>query len=89
MNLLINTISRSSFFLRFESDGINEFDVEVEFSFGKEREKHVITGPAIVTIPPGVYRCPLNYARVGKPFYCLEAFMTSKYSGTDLEPKPM
>ena len=81
----------TEFFFFFGSNpmDMNEFDAEVEFSFGKEREKHVITGPAIVTIPPGVYHCPLNYARVGKPFYCLEAFMTSKYSGTDLEPKPM
>ena len=76
------------FFFGSNPMDMNEFDAEVEFSFGKEREKHVITGPAIVTIPPGVYHCPLNYARVGKPFYCLEAFMTSKYSGTDLEPKP-
>jgi hypothetical protein len=83
--------SFTEFFFFFGSNpmDMNEFDAEVEFSFGKEREKHVITGPAIVTIPPGVYHCPLNYARVGKPFYCLEAFMTSKYSWTDLEPKPM
>jgi hypothetical protein len=80
----------TEFFFFFGSNPMDmkEFDAEVEFSFGPEREKHVITGPTVVVIPPGVYHCPLNYAKVGKPFYCLEAFLTSKYSGTDLEPKP-
>ena len=68
---------------------LHDFDADVEYTFGPEREKHIINCPTIVVAAPGVYHCPLNYARVGKPFYCLEAFMTSKYSGTDLEPKPM
>jgi uncharacterized RmlC-like cupin family protein len=63
---------------------MNEFDAEVEFYFGEEREKHVIKQPTIVVVPSGVYHCPLNYAKVGKPFYCVEIFMTSAYSGTDL-----
>ena len=80
----------TEFFIFFGSNpmDMNEFDADVEFTFGPEREKHVISSPTVVTIPPGVYHCPLNYARVGKPFYCVEAFLTSKYSGTDLEPKP-
>ena len=80
----------TEYFFFFGSNPLdmNEFDADVEFSFGAEREKHVISSPTIVIIPPGVYHCPLNYARVGKPFYCLEAFLTSKYSGTDLETKP-
>ncbi len=82
--------SFTEFFFFFGSNpmNMNEFDADVEFSFGPEREKHVISSPAVVTIPPGVYHCPLNYARVGKPFYCLEAFMISKYSGTNLDEKP-
>ncbi len=67
---------------------MNEFDADIEFTFGPEKEKHVISSPTIVTIPPGVYHCPLNYVRVGKPFYCLEVFLTPTYSGTNLEPKP-
>ena len=67
---------------------MKEFDAEVEFSFGPEKEKHVINKPTVVIIPPGIYHAPLNYAKVGKPFYCVEAFLTSKYAGTDLEPKP-
>ena len=67
---------------------MTEFDADVEFYFGPEKEKHVINKPTIVTIPPGVYHCPLNYARVGKPFYCLEVFLTPTYSGTNLNPQP-
>jgi hypothetical protein len=78
------------FFFFFGSNpmDLNEFDADVEFTFGEEREKHAISSPAIVALPPGVYHCPLNYARVGKPIYCLEAFLTSKYSGTDLVTSP-
>ena len=76
----------TEYFFFFGSNPLdmNEFDADVEFSFGAEREKHVISSPTIVTIPPGVYHSPLNFARVGKPFYCLEAFLTSEYSGVDL-----
>ena len=66
---------------------MNEFDAEVEFSFGEEREKHIITEPTILAIPPGLYHCPLNFAKIGKPIYCLEAFLTSNYEGTNLEEK--
>jgi hypothetical protein len=79
----------TEFFYFFGSNpmDMNEFDAEIEFSFGEEREKHVITEPTIVVAPPGVFHCPLNYKKVNKPFYCLELFMTHKYSGTDLVPQ--
>jgi hypothetical protein len=66
---------------------MKEFDAEVEFYFGEEQEKHIIKEPTVVVAPPGVYHCPLNYAKVNKPFYCLELFFTPKYEGTDLVPK--
>jgi hypothetical protein len=80
----------TEFFLFFGSNPMDmkEFEAEVEFSMGAEREKHVINRPTVVVVPPGVYHAPLNYAKVGKPFYCVECFLTSKYTGTDLEPKP-
>jgi hypothetical protein len=80
----------TEFFIFFGSNPLDmkEFDADVEFTFGPEREKHVISSPTIVVAPPGVYHCPLNYVRVGKPFYCVEAFLTAKYSGTDLPPNP-
>jgi uncharacterized RmlC-like cupin family protein len=63
---------------------MNEFDAEVEFSFGEEREKHIIKEPTILAIPPGLYHCPLNFKKINKPIYCVEAFLTSKYEGTNL-----
>ncbi len=79
----------TEFFYFFGSNpyDMNEFDAEVEFTFGEEQEKHVIKEPTVVVAPPGVFHCPLNYAKIGKPFYCLEVFMTHKYTGTDLHPK--
>jgi hypothetical protein len=75
----------TEFFYFFGSNPMNmhDFDAQVDYTFGPEREKHAITSPTIVTAVPGVYHCPLNYVRVDKPFYCLEAFMTSGYSGVD------
>jgi hypothetical protein len=63
---------------------MHDFDADVEYTFGPEREKHTINRPTIVVAAPGVYHCPLNYARIGKPIYCLELFMTTGYSGVDL-----
>ncbi len=79
----------TEFFYFFGSNPMDmkEFDAEVELSFGEEREKHVITGPTIVAIPPGVYHCPLNFKKINKPIYCLEAFLTSSYSGTNLDDR--
>jgi len=73
----------SEFFVFFGSNPLDmqEFNAEAVFSFGAEHEKHSISSPTIVVAPPGTYHCPLNYARVDKPFYCVEAFLTSKYSG--------
>jgi hypothetical protein len=81
--------SFTEFFYFFGSNPMDmkEFDAEIEFTFGEEKEKHVIDRPTVVVAPPGVYHCPLNYARVGKPFYCLEVFISSKYTGTDLVPQ--
>ena len=76
------------FFLGSNPLNMQEFDAEIEISMGPEREKHIITSPTIVVVPPGVYHCPMNYTKVNKPFYVIETFMTPKYSGTDLEPKP-
>jgi uncharacterized RmlC-like cupin family protein len=77
----------SEFFYFFGSNPLdmNEFEAEVEFSFGEEREKHVIKEPTILAIPPGLYHTPLNFAKIGKPIYCVEAFLTSEYAGINLE----
>ena len=65
---------------------MKEFDAEVEFTFGKEKEKHIINSPTVVVVPPGMYHCPLNFVKVDKPFYCLRTAMTSRYKATNLMP---
>ncbi|MBN2074564.1 MAG: hypothetical protein JW762_03335 [Dehalococcoidales bacterium] len=79
----------TEFFYFFGSNPMDmkEFDAEIEFYIGEEKEKHIIDRPTVVVLPPGLFHCPLNYARVGKPFYCLELFMTPKYTSTDLPPQ--
>ena len=71
-------------FIGLHANCLEDLGAEIEMSLGEEREKHVISNPTVVTVPAGVYHCPHNFARIGKPIYCLEAFLTSKYEGTNL-----
>jgi hypothetical protein len=53
-------------------DPWGSFDAEVEFWIGPslhELEKHIITKPTIVRIPPYTWHCPLEYRNVRKPLY--------------------
>ncbi len=81
----------TEYFMFFGSNpmDLHEFDAEVEFHFGEEREKYVITSPTVIVVPPDVYHCPLNFSRIYKPIYCLEAFTVPKYSSTNLAEIPM
>jgi hypothetical protein len=63
---------------------MKEFDAEVEFYFGAEKEKFTITGPTIVVVPPGVFHFPLNFKEIKKPIYFLEVSLTSRYRATNL-----
>jgi hypothetical protein len=83
-----HTFTEYFFFFGSNPMDLHEFDAEVEFSFGEEREKYVITSPTVIIVPPDVYHCPLNFARIYKPIYCLEAFTIPKYSGTNSSETP-
>jgi len=53
-------------------DPWGSWDAEIEFWIGKDRnnmERHIITEPTIVRIPPYTWHCPLEYRHVGKPVY--------------------
>ena len=53
-------------------DPWGSFDAEIEFWIGQsldKLEKHMITEPTIVRIPPYYWHCPLEYKRVSKPVY--------------------
>jgi hypothetical protein len=74
--------SFTEYFFFFGSNPLDmhEFDAEVEYSLGEEREKHVVTSPTIITLPPEVYHCPLEYTRIYQPIFSMEAFLTPQYT---------
>ena len=53
-------------------DPFGSFDAEMEFWIGPEPnklEKHIISQPTMVRVPPFTWHCPLQYLRVTKPVY--------------------
>jgi len=66
---------------------IKDFGAEIEISLGKELEKHVITSPTVVSIPPGLIHCPLIVKRVDKPVVFLEISLTPKFETKFLNEK--
>ena len=76
----------TEYFVYFGSNPLNmkDFDADIAMSYGPEKEKHIIKSPALIVAPPGLYHCPLEYARVGKPFFGVEAFMVAKRTAVDL-----
>jgi hypothetical protein len=58
---------------------VREFDADIELSMGEEGEILHINSPTMVTVPPGMYHCPLNFKRIGKPVIFMEMMLTGKY----------
>jgi hypothetical protein len=67
---------------------VREFDADVELSMGEEGEVVTINSPSVVTIPPGLFHCPLNFKRIGKPIYFLEITLTRGYHRTYVDGTP-
>jgi hypothetical protein len=65
-------------FIGANPKNIKEFDAEIEFYLGGE--KQVITSTAIVSVPPGLAHCPLIFKRIGKPIVFLEVMLTDNYA---------
>jgi hypothetical protein len=59
-----------------------EFDAEIEYYFGKEREKHVITTPSVIYQPKGTIHAPLIFKKVNKPVLVVDVRMTPTYKKT-------
>jgi hypothetical protein len=58
---------------------IAEFDAEIEVYLGEEGEKHVITTPTVLHVPPALIHCPMEYKKVGKPVMHLDIYFASEY----------
>jgi hypothetical protein len=69
-------------FIGTDPKNIKDFDAEIEFYLGGE--KQVITTTAIVSVPPGLAHCPLIFKRVGKPIVFLECMLTDNYERTEV-----
>jgi len=66
-------------FIGSDPTDIGNLGAEIELSLGEEGEKHIITTPTIVHLPPGLIHCPLNYKRVDKPVFHLDIFLAPEY----------
>ncbi len=58
---------------------IKDFDAVIEYTI--DGEKHVITKPVCVTMPPGVQHCPISIKNVSteKPIVFLEISLSGTY----------
>ncbi len=60
-----------------------DFDAEIEIMVGDDpdnMEKHVITAPTVVRIPPNVWHCPINFKRVTKPVNFMPIYLDGSWS---------
>lgn len=67
-------------FVGGDPNNIRDFGAEIEVYLGEEMEKHVITTNTAITIPPGLYHCPINFVKVDKPVVFLEVMLVDKYT---------
>ncbi len=66
-------------FLGGDPKNIGDFDAEIEVYLGEEGEKHVITSPTVLHIPPGLVHCPMEYKRVDKPVIHFDIYFGPEY----------
>jgi len=66
-------------FVGGDPNNIRDFGAEIEVFLGEEMEKHLITTNTAITIPPGLYHCPINFIKVDKPVVFLEVMLVRKY----------
>ncbi len=75
-------------YLIFGSETMNakDFDAEMELTIGRgdEAETYIIDRPATVRIPAGVWHCPLNFKRIGKPVFFQPGLLQGMFGGVYL-----
>ena len=61
-----------------------DFNAEIEFSFGVERETHKIDSAAVVCVPRGIVHCPLNFKKIGRPILFSVVYLAPDYERKSL-----
>ena len=66
-----------------------DWDAEIELTIGigDDAEVYTIDGPTTVYIPAGVWHCPLDVKRVGKPVWFQPALFQGMFGGTYALPE--
>ena len=64
---------------------ITDFGAEIEFTLGGET--HLITTPAVVSIPSGVTHCPIKIKKVTNPIIFMEVSLTRIWKPSGPPPK--
>ena len=57
--------------------------IELTIGIGDDAETYSIDGPT-VRIPAGIWHCPLNFVRVGKPVFFQPALLQGMFGGVYL-----
>jgi hypothetical protein len=65
-------------FIGANPQNIYDFDAEIEFTLGGE--KQTITKTSTISVPAGLAHCPLVFKRIGKPVVFLEIMLTDEYT---------
>jgi hypothetical protein len=67
-------------FLPGNPDNLNEYQAEIEISFGREGEKHLVDDPAIIYLPKGLPHGHLSFKKVVKPVSYMKICLSPRYS---------
>jgi mannose-6-phosphate isomerase-like protein (cupin superfamily) len=54
-------------FLGGNLENMFDFDADIDIAMGREREICNIDKSTIIYIPKGLFHCPINFKRIGKP----------------------
>ncbi len=69
-------------FLPGDPNDLNEYQAEIELSFGEEEEKQVLVKPSIVYFPKGLPHGNLNFKKIDKPISYMKICLSPRYSAT-------
>jgi len=59
-------------FVGADADDLSQLGGEVEISLGEEMERHIISAPAAVVVPGGLWHLPLVVTKLSRPFFLID-----------------